>query len=115
MTQTETRAILTVTQSAQEKLKYLLEKREKPCIGVRVSVRSRGCSGLQYMVEYATEKNEGEEEVKVDSTSIFIDPKALMFLLGAEMDYVETETQAGFIFKNPNEKGLCGCGKSFHV
>ncbi|MBI3453550.1 MAG: iron-sulfur cluster assembly accessory protein [Rhodospirillales bacterium] len=106
---------MAVTSAALERVKALLAKRGKPSAGVRVSVRTRGCSGLSYTLEYADAKGPGDEAVEVDGITILIDPKASMFLFGTEMDFVEDKLQSGFVFRNPNEKGRCGCGESFHV
>ncbi|HEY0526367.1 MAG TPA: iron-sulfur cluster assembly accessory protein [Stellaceae bacterium] len=106
---------MTVTDAAAERIKALLSKRSKPSVGVRVGVRSRGCSGLSYTLEYADEKGKFDEIVEAKGVTILIDPKATMFILGTEMDFVEDKLQAGFTFRNPNEKGRCGCGESFHV
>jgi iron-sulfur cluster assembly protein len=104
-----------VTPAAIARVRDLLAKRGKPSLGVRVGVRSRGCSGLSYTLEYADAANPGDEGVKVEDVVILIDPKAAMFLFGTEMDFVEEKLQSGFVFRNPNEKGRCGCGESFHV
>jgi iron-sulfur cluster assembly protein len=106
---------MTVTDAAAERVRALLGKREKESVGIRVGVRSRGCSGLSYTIEYADEKGKFDEIVQDKGVTILIDPKATMFLIGTEMDYVEDKLQSGFTFKNPNEKGRCGCGESFHV
>ncbi len=76
---------------------------------------SRGCSGLSYTLEYADEKGKFDEIVEDKGVTVLIDPKAVMFILGTEMDFVEDKLQNGFTFSNPNEKGRCGCGESFHV
>jgi iron-sulfur cluster assembly protein len=104
-----------VTPAATERIKALIAKREKPALGVRVGVRARGCSGLTYTLEYAEEKGKFDEVVEADGVTILIDPKASMFIIGTEMDWVEDKLQSGFTFRNPNEKGRCGCGESFHV
>ena len=109
------RQAMTVTDTAAERIKALLSKRGKPSVGVRVGVRSRGCSGLTYTLEYADEKGKFDEVVEDKGVTILIDPKATMFILGTEMDFVEDKLQSGFTFRNPNEKGRCGCGESFHV
>ena len=106
---------LTVTSAAAERVKELLALRDQPAIGVRVGVRSRGCSGLSYTIEYADEKGRFDEVVEDKGVTVLIDPKATMFLLGSEMDFVDDKLQSGFTFRNPNEKGRCGCGESFHV
>jgi iron-sulfur cluster assembly protein len=109
------RQAMTVTDAAAERIQALLAKRGKPSVGIRVGVRSRGCSGLTYTLEYADEKGKFDEIVQDKGVTILIDPKATMFIIGTEMDYVEDKLQSGFTFRNPNEKGRCGCGESFHV
>ena len=109
------RQAMTVTEAAAQRIQALLAKRGKPSVGIRVGVRSRGCSGLTYTLEYADEKGKFDEVVQQKGVTILIDPKATMFIIGTEMDYVEDKLQSGFTFRNPNEKGRCGCGESFHV
>ena len=106
---------MTVTPAAAARIQALLSKRGKPSLGIRVGVRSRGCSGLTYTLEYADEKGKFDEVVEAEGVTILIDPKASMFIIGTEMDFVEDKLQSGFTFRNPNEKGRCGCGESFHV
>ena len=106
---------LSVTAEAAERVKALLAQRGKPTLGIRIGVRSKGCSGLSYTLEFADEKGPFDEVVDADGVKILIDPKATMFILGTEMDYVEDKLESGFVFRNPNEKGRCGCGESFHV
>ena len=107
--------IIELTDAAAERVKYLLSRRGKPSVGVRVGIRTKGCSGLSYTFEYADEKGKFDEVVQANGVTILIDPKATMFIIGTEMDYVEDKLQSGFTFRNPNEKGRCGCGESFHV
>lgn len=105
-----------VTATAVERVRALLVKRGKPSAGVRVGVRTRGCSGLSYTLEYADAVEPGDEVLQpAPDVTILIAPKAAMFLFGTEMDYVEEQLKSGFTFRNPNEKGRCGCGESFHV
>ncbi len=109
------RNLFTVTPAAYERVGQLLKDRGKPSLGIRIGVRSRGCSGLSYTLEFCDELYPGDEAVDLEDFKIFIDPKATMFVVGTEMDFVTEKLQSGFVFKNPNEKGKCGCGESFHV
>lgn len=110
-----TKAIMSFTDNAVQQVQALLEQRGKPSLGIRIGVKSGGCSGLKYFVEYADIKNPFDEIVQTKDVTILIDPKALMYLLGTEMDFVVEEFKSGFTFTNPNEKGKCGCGSSFNV
>jgi iron-sulfur cluster assembly protein len=94
---------------------YLLAKRGKPSAGIKIGVRTKGCSGLSYTLEYADEVTKFDEVVQEKGVTVIIDPKAVMFVLGTEMDFKAEKMQSGFVFNNPNEKGRCGCGESFHV
>ena len=107
--------VMTVTPAAAERVRALIEGRGKPTVGVRIGVRSKGCSGLSYTLEYADSQQPMDEVVETEGVKILIDPKASLFLIGTEMDYAEEQLKSGFVFKNPNEKGRCGCGESFHV
>ncbi len=106
---------LTVTPAAAERVRALLAGRGKPSAGIRIGVRSRGCSGLSYTLEFADQKGPLDEVVESQGVTVLIDPKATLFILGSEMDFAEDKLQSGFVFRNPNEKGRCGCGESFHV
>lgn len=107
--------LMTLTDAAAERVKQLMSKADKPIVGLRVGVKAQGCSGMSYFVEYAEEKKKFEEVVEDKGVTLLIDPAATMFLIGSEMDYKEDKLQSGFTFTNPNEKGRCGCGESFHV
>ena len=107
--------VLTMTDAAVEQAKTLLARDDDEVLALRVGVKTGGCSGLMYQVEYATEKKRFEEEVEVDGVKIFVDPTAIMFLIGAEMDYKTDKFQSTFVFNNPNAKTACGCGTSFSV
>lgn len=111
----ERMAPLQITDAAAERVKALLDSRGKPSAGIRIGVRSKGCSGMSYTLEFADERTAFDEVVEDKGVTVLIDPKATMFILGTEMDYVEEKMQSGFVFRNPNEKGRCGCGESFHV
>ena len=104
-----------LTEAAAVRVQELLNKRGKPSLGIRIGVRSKGCSGLSYTLEYADQRDPMDELVEQHGVTVLIDPKATLFILGTEMDYVEEKIQSGFVFRNPNEKGRCGCGESFHV
>jgi iron-sulfur cluster assembly protein len=107
---------LTIDDEAFTQIKELLSKRAETCEGIKVSVRTRGCSGLSYTIEYAIkDKNisKFDDVVTRDGVSVFIDPKVSMFLIGSQMIYKTDELNSGFDFVNPNEKGRCGCGESF--
>lgn len=108
-------SVMSVSAAAASQILLLLEKRGKPSLGVRVGVKSGGCSGLKYFIEYADSKNPYDEVIPHKDFTILIDPKALMYLIGTEMDYIEEQFKSGFIFVNPNEKSKCGCGSSFSV
>ncbi len=106
---------VTLTDNAVARVRSLMDRADKPVLGLRVGVSNTGCSGHSYVVEYAEDKRPFEEEIEQDGVRVFIDPVAVMFLVGSKMDYVEGKLQSGFVFDNPNEKGRCGCGESFHV
>ncbi len=107
--------VMTVTPAAAERVKALIDGRGKPTAGIRIGVRSKGCSGLSYTLEFADAPQPMDEVVETQGVKLLIDPKASLFLIGTEMDYAEEKLKSGFVFKNPNEKGRCGCGESFHV
>ena len=107
--------MLTLTDAAATQVRKLIEESDTPVSGLRVGVSSKGCSGLSYIFEYAEEKKKLEEEVESKGVKIFIDPMAIMFIMGSEMDYKEDRLQSGFVFNNPNAKSVCGCGESFSV
>jgi iron-sulfur cluster assembly protein len=109
------RTPITLTDSAARQVKAILTRREKPAIGLRIGIKSKGCSGLSYAVEYAEEKGANDLVIEDKGVCLLLDPKAQMFLFGTELDWVEDKLQSGFVFRNPNEKGRCGCGESFHI
>ncbi len=107
---------LTITDDAFKEIHELLAARKEPCEGIKVSVRTRGCSGLSYTIEYAIkDKNisKFDDVVMREGVQVFIDPKVSMFLIGSQMIYKTDDLNSGFDFVNPNEKGRCGCGESF--
>ena len=110
-----TKALMSLTEAAAERVKHLMSSRDEPANGLRIGVRTGGCSGMAYSMDFADDKEPLDEVVEEKGVTLFVDSKALMFLIGTEMDYVEDKLQSGFVFNNPNEKGRCGCGESFHV
>jgi len=106
---------ITLTEAAAARIKAVLAQREQPPLGLRIGVKTRGCSGLSYTVDYADERKPFDEGIEDKGVTVLIDPAATMFLLGTEMDYVDDKFQSGFVFRNPNEKSRCGCGESFSV
>ncbi|MGE0753568.1 MAG: HesB/IscA family protein [Alphaproteobacteria bacterium] len=107
--------IINISEAAVGRINALIAQRGKPTYGIKVGVRTRGCSGLSYSIEYADAAEKFDEVVENDGIRVLIDPKAVMVLIGTERDYVEEKLKSGFVFRNPNEKGRCGCGESFHV
>ena len=107
--------LMTVTPLAAERVKGLIEGRGKPTAGIRIGVRTKGCSGLSYTLEFADKQEPMDEVIEAEGIKLLVDPKASLFLIGTEMDYEEEKLKSGFVFRNPNEKGRCGCGESFHV
>ena len=92
-----------------------MSKADNTAIGVRVGVKSGGCAGMSYVMEYAKESKKNEEVIEDKGVKVFIDANAIMYLLGTEMDYKRDKFSSQFVFKNPNETERCGCGESFKV
>jgi iron-sulfur cluster assembly protein len=107
--------LITVTDLALSKMQANILKRDKPSLGIRIEVRGKGCSGMSYTMEFCDKTELGDEIVELDGMNIYIDPKSILFLIGLEIDYKEDMFKSGFSFSNPNAKGSCGCGESFHV
>lgn len=109
-----TKAPITLTAPAVERLKELMAK-NPDMAGLRIGVRTRGCNGLTYTLEYVKEKQKFDEMVEQSGVKVFIDSKAQLTLLGTEMDYQKSILSSEFVFHNPNIKGTCGCGESFQI
>ena len=105
---------ITVTDRAAKRIQMIM-KNSPESLGVRLGVRTRGCNGLSYTLNYADEKGKFEDEVTTKGITVLIDPKALMHVIGTTMDFEEDEMRAEFVFNNPNAVGSCGCGESFNV
>ena len=108
--------ILTFTEKAKFRLKEIMStNNHKDTLGLRISVTSGGCAGMTYKMDYVSKKIDGDEMINVDDLNVFIDPAAIMYLLGTKMDYKEDKFASSFVFNNPNETERCGCGESFKI
>ena len=107
--------VITLSDRAADRVKEILSKAKEPIIGVRVGVASGGCAGMSYVMEYAKKANPNDEIIEDKGIKLFIDPGAIMYLLGTEMDYKKEEFSSTFVFNNPNETERCGCGESFKI
>ena len=107
--------VMRLTDAAAAHIKDILGRAEGPIAGVRVGVKNGGCAGMSYTMEYAESAKPGEDVVEDKGVKVFVDPKAVLFLLGTEMDYQTTKLAAQFVFKNPNQTSACGCGESVAI
>ena len=107
--------VITLSDNAANRIKEIMSNNETKSIGVRVGVKSGGCAGMSYIMEYAKEINPTDEVIEDKGVKVFIDPNAIMYLLGTEMDYKKEELSSSFVFNNPNETERCGCGESFKI
>ena len=108
-------SIIKLTDNAALRIKEIMSNAEKDSLGVRVSVKTGGCAGMSYVMEYTKELNPNDEVVEEKGVKVFVDPGAVMYLLGTEMDYKKEELSSSFVFNNPNETERCGCGESFKI
>ena len=107
--------VIKLSDNAANRIKEIMSKAENTAIGVRVGVKSGGCAGMSYVMEYAKEAKKNEEVIEDKGVKVFIESNAIMYLLGTEMDYKTYKFSSQFVFKNPNETERCGCGESFKV
>ena len=107
--------IIKLSDNAALRIKEIMANSEKNSLGVRVSVKSGGCAGMSYVMEYAKEKNPNDEIIEDKGVKVFVDSAAVMYLLGTEMDYKKDELSSSFVFNNPNATERCGCGESFKI
>ena len=110
-----TKQIISLSENAAKRIKEIMSRAEKKSLGVRVGVKSGGCAGMSYVMEYAKKVDPNDEIIEDKGVKVLIDPKAIMYLLGTEMDYKKEELSSTFVFKNPNETERCGCGESFKI
>lgn len=108
-------SILTLTEAARARVREIMANSDKDVAGVRVGVKNAGCAGMAYALDYVEEVDPKDDVVEDDGFKIFIDPKAVLFLLGTEMDYEVTTLRSGFVFNNPNQTSACGCGESVAI
>jgi iron-sulfur cluster assembly protein len=106
---------ITLTDAAAERVRQIMARADKPVLGLRIGVKNGGCAGMEYTMEWATEQKPFEELVEDKGAKILIDPKAILFLLGTEMDYQASALKSGFTFRNPNQTSACGCGESVQL
>jgi iron-sulfur cluster assembly protein len=107
--------VIRLTDAAAERIKYVMANAANPVVGVRVGVKNGGCAGMAYTMEYASEIAPADEIVEDKGVRVLIDPKAVLFLLGTEMDYKTDKLSAQFVFNNPNQTSACGCGESVQL
>jgi len=107
--------VITLSDRAAERVKEIIAGAKEAIIGGRFGVASGGCAGMSYVMEYAKNPNPNDEIIEDKGVKVLIDPKAIMYLLGTEMDYKKEELSSTFVFKNPNETERCGCGESFKI
>jgi iron-sulfur cluster assembly protein len=105
-------AILSVTDAAAARVREIVARADKPVVGVRLGVKKGGCAGMAYTMDLAETVNKGDEVVEVDGVRVLVDPAAILFLLGTQMDFTVDKMSARFVFRNPNETSACGCGES---
>lgn len=107
--------VMRLTDAAASRIRELTERSDKPIAGLRVGVKNGGCAGMSYTVEYADEIKKSDEVVEDKGVKILVDPKAVLFLLGTEMDFKVDKMAATFVFNNPNQTSACGCGESVSI
>ena len=107
--------VLKLTDAAAERVKDILDASDKPVIGLRVGIKKGGCAGMEYAMDLVEEAKPGDDVIDDKGVKIFVDPSAVLFLLGTEMDHETTKFRSGFVFRNPNEVSACGCGESVNL
>tara|TARA_B100001559_G_C15892119_1_gene345688 strand:- start:142 stop:474 length:333 start_codon:yes stop_codon:yes gene_type:complete len=107
--------IIKISNAAADRIKKIMSKADNKSIGIRIAVKSGGCAGMAYDLEYINQINQNDEVIEEKGVKVFVDAAAVMYLLGTEMDYKKEEFSSSFVFNNPNETERCGCGESFKV
>lgn len=106
---------MTLTEAAAERVRAIMANSQKEIAGLRVGVKNAGCAGMEYTLDYAKSADPLDDVVEDQGVTLFIDPKAVLFLLGTQMDYKVDKLAAGFVFNNPNQTSACGCGESVEI
>lgn len=104
--------VMTLTDAAADRVKELVGNSDKNAIGLRVGIKKGGCAGMEYTMDLVDESQAGDDVIEDKGAKLFVDPSAVLFLLGTEMDFEVTKFRSGFVFRNPNEVSACGCGES---
>ena len=107
--------VMRLTDAAADRIKAVMSRADKPVAGVRVGVKNGGCAGMEYTMEYADAVKPTDEVIEDKGVKLLIDPKAVLFLLGTEMDYKTEKLSSQFVFNNPNQTSACGCGESVQL
>ncbi len=107
--------VMTLTDAAAARVQDIIAKSDRPVLGLRVGVKNGGCAGMEYTMEWADEAKPYDEVIEEKGVKVLIDPKAILFLLGTEMDYQSTALKSGFTYNNPNQTAACGCGESVQL
>ena len=107
--------VMKLTDAAAARVREIMEKSDRRLAGLRIGVKNGGCAGMEYTMEWAEEKRPFDELIEDNGVNILIDAKAVMFLLGTEMDFEATALKSGFVFRNPNQTSACGCGESVMI
>jgi iron-sulfur cluster assembly protein len=107
--------VISITDAAAERVREIMSRSERPMAGLRVGVKNGGCAGMEYTMEWTERQDALDEVIEDKGVRILIDPKAVLFLLGTEMDYRVEKLRSGFVFNNPNQTSACGCGESVQL
>ena len=107
--------VIKLSDNAANRIKEIISSAKNDTLGVRIGVKSGGCAGMEYVLEYAKDINPKDEMIEDKGVKVFIDPAAVMYLLGTQMDYKKDKFSSSFVFNNPNETERCGCGESFKI
>ena len=105
-------AVMTLTEAAAERIREIVEDSDTPVQGLRIGVKKGGCAGMEYTMKAVADPDPKDERIEEHGATVFVDPAAVLYLLGSVMDFETTKLRSGFVFKNPNEVSACGCGES---